>query len=280
MKNRSAVLIGPFGRATANYGTRTVVTHAHAEVNLLLKLSGADLHFHVGDDDAPLSDAQMLVIRPWEAHRSVRHSDEPTLILSLLIEPAWLSQQMAPGRAGERTRPAHRSVAVTPAIAERARRLVQHITEPEARASGDFERLLPEFIDAIERAGTDAAAARPPGVRSVDVRIRRALRLLDERAADNPKLQHIAAEVGLSRSHFFAQFKSVVGVSPQHYLDWARMRLAVGMLAGSDKPVCDVAAELGYIEPSHFGRFFAQHVAIPPSEFRRSIVDSGRAGRR
>ena len=45
---------------------------------------------------------------------------------------------------------------------------------------------------------------------------------------------------------------------------------------GYGKSMGDIAAELTFSEPTHFTRFFAQHVGLPPAEFRRrtTIVSS------
>ena len=50
------------------------------------------------------------------------------------------------------------------------------------------------------------------------------------------------------------------------------MTLAIKLLTTSTRPLIDIALELGFEEHSHFTRFFTQHMAVPPSEFRRHSV--------
>ena len=66
-----------------------------------------------------------------------------------------------------------------------------------------------------------------------------------------------------------------MGVSPQHYIDWVRMSHAIRLLGSSDQPLADIANELGFEEHSHFTRFFAQHMGVPPGDFRRRSVTLG-----
>jgi AraC-like DNA-binding protein len=106
----------------------------------------------------------------------------------------------------------------------------------------------------------------------MDARVVRATRYMREKALDNPALEDIAKHVGLSRSRFFEQFKTCVGVSPQQYLDWLRMALATRMLAEPGTTVTDVSERLGFSAPSHFTRFFAQHIGLPPSDFKRGFL--------
>ena len=76
----------------------------------------------------------------------------------------------------------------------------------------------------------------------------------------------------------FEQFKTCVGASPQQYLDWERMALATRRLANLQVSVADVAFELGFSAPSHFARFFSQHIGLPPSDFRKGMLSVGEAG--
>jgi AraC family transcriptional regulator len=107
----------------------------------------------------------------------------------------------------------------------------------------------------------------------MDHRIRHALTHIRTHAAENPNIDRIAVDVGLSRSRFYQQFKSCVGVSPQHYLDWQRMTLATNELSATEKRIADIARDLGFSAPSHFTRFFVQHMGLSPSEFRRLTIN-------
>jgi len=108
--------------------------------------------------------------------------------------------------------------------------------------------------------------------RPMDGRISRSLALIKAEAAANPSVDDVASRVGLSRSRFFEQFKACIGASPQQYLDWARMALATRMLGSTAMSVADVSHELGFSAPSHFTRFFSQHMGVPPSDFKRGVI--------
>jgi AraC-like DNA-binding protein len=270
---QAAVLLGPFGRATITRGRRAVVAHAHAEFNFLFKIAGADASFRLESGALPLSDERMIVLNPWQSHGKEESTGGDTLILSLLIAPDWLrAQTRGVGAESADILFPSNSVAMTPAVRAHAQRLVASVTSfADAGAEALHAELLLQLVGTVREAY--AAAASPwAGGRIMDARIRRAAEVIQRNAADNPNLLTIASQVGLSRSHFFAQFKHSLGVTPQHYLDWVRMRLAIGMLSKSDLPMAEVAARLGFFAPSHFTRFFTQHVAIPPGAFRRSIV--------
>ncbi|MDB5601211.1 MAG: hypothetical protein JWN71_3255 [Xanthobacteraceae bacterium] len=79
-------------------------------------------------------------------------------------------------------------------------------------------------------------------------------------------------EVGLSRSHFFGQFKKCVGVSSQHYLDAVRLGIAERVLIDSVCPLNEVATDLGFSEQTHFARFFVLHTGVTPGNYRRRTL--------
>lgn len=269
-KTQAAVLIGSFGRATVSMGTRAVVAHAHAEFNFLFHVEGADAAFRVEGEPLPLNGEHMIVLNPWTTHAKEENSGEPTLLLSLLIEPAWLEANVYGPATGDGMFPSH-SVRTTPALRSLAEKLVKSI---HGIGPTRDERANAELVRELVAAVSYAYACKGPALRTgrVDSRVRRAIAYIQQHAANNPDLLTVATHAGLSRSQFFALFKDSVGVTPQHYLDWVRLHLAIKLLAGSDLPLAEVAAQLGFYAPSHFTRFFAQHVAIPPSEFRRCLV--------
>jgi len=269
-KTPSAVLIGPFGRATVSLGTRSVVAHAHAEFNLLFHIDGAPAVFRVGDRSLTLDGEHMIVLCPWTTHAKEENAGGPSLLLSLLIDPTWLEANVYGPASGDRVFP-HQSVRTTPALRSLAERLVRGI---HGIGTAQGEPAHGELVRDLVAAVCYGYAQESPGLRGgrVDSRVRRAIVYIQQHAAENPDLVTVAVHAGLSRSQFFACFKGSVGVTPQHYLDWVRLHLAVGMLATSDLPLAEVAAQLGFYAPSHFTRFFAQHIAIPPSEFRRCLV--------
>ncbi len=269
-KAPAAVLLGPFGRAALSMASRAVVAHAHAELNVLLHIGGGSTAFRSGSESLPLDSEHLIVLNPWTAHSKAENTGEPTLLLSMLIDPNWLKCTDGGQAAGRDIFP-HRSVKVTPPVRALAQKLVRTIRGVDAlsdhAAQVDTVReLVAAVSDSYAQKGGELRASR------VDSRVRKAIAYIQQHAADNPDLLTVAAHSGLSRSQFFVQFKDSIGVTPQHYLDWVRLGIAVELLADAKLPLTEVAGQLGFYAPSHFTRFFTQHVAIPPSEFRRGLI--------
>jgi AraC-like DNA-binding protein len=61
---------------------------------------------------------------------------------------------------------------------------------------------------------------------------------------------------------------AATGRTAKQYIDERIALEAKRMLAHTDRPVVAIAAELGFTEPTNFGRFFARTVGVSPGRFR------------
>ena len=269
------ILQGDFGRATVNFISRPLVAHAHSKFQFLFKLGGSDCHFRIAGEDCMLTAERAICLNPWLEHAKSASDETPSLILSLVIEASWLRTRLhlADGSTAN-IFPQH-AVVVTPDVRHHVDRIAAAITNHLVAQDDGCLSILEDLITALGRDFADPTltAGMTPSGRPVDFRIRKALDFIKHAPVANPSVALVATQVGLSRSRFFEQFRRCMGVTPQHYIDWVRMSQAIRLLGASDKPLADIAAELGFEEHSHFTRFFAQHMGVPPSEFRRHSVN-------
>ncbi|WP_176593782.1 AraC family transcriptional regulator [Sphingobium sp. EM0848] len=264
------IVTGDFGRATVNVTDRALVEHAHHQFNMLFMLDGAETVFRSGDTDLPLDGSTVILFNPWVPHLKLANAAGPTTILSLVIEPDWIDRVLeARGLRNGLSFPRIRE-GMTTGVRLAAQRLAGAISRGLLDNGADRERPLMDLIDAVVDAYIVPEAANVSSLgRPIDFRIRKALAYIHDHALENPRVDGIARMVGLSRSHFFEQFRRCVGVSPRHYIDHIRMRAAMHWLSTSERTLVEVADELGFGAHSNFTRFFAQHMAVSPSEYRR-----------
>jgi len=102
----------------------------------------------------------------------------------------------------------------------------------------------------------------------VDWRIRRVVETMRRQLNEGDDIGGWAKQAGLSRAHFFRLFESSVGVPPKVYINVLRMERAVNLVLNRPQALCDISAELGFVEPAHFTRFFRNHSSVGPREFR------------
>jgi AraC-like DNA-binding protein len=83
-------------------------------------------------------------------------------------------------------------------------------------------------------------------------------------------LEDAAAQAGISPFHFLRLFSGVLGVTPHQYLLRSRLRHAARLLADDDRPVTDVAYDVGFGDLSNFVRTFHRAAGVSPRRFREA----------
>ena len=82
-------------------------------------------------------------------------------------------------------------------------------------------------------------------------------------------LNELAQACELSVRHFTRAFRQSTGMAPHEWLVHLRLERAKGLLAGSSRPLAEVASECGFADQSHFTRSFLRDVGVTPREWRR-----------
>lgn len=132
------------------------------------------------------------------------------------------------------------------------------------RAEQDLAGLLLSLVEA-------AGSKSPANLRKTNAedRFRHAERLARENLGSSFGVTEFAAAAGLSRSRFSVLYREKTGVSPGKFLRDLRLNRAETLLRDTDLPVVDIAALVGYTDPSVFGRVFRQARGISPAEWRK-----------
>ncbi|WP_338821811.1 AraC family transcriptional regulator [Bradyrhizobium septentrionale] len=99
--------------------------------------------------------------------------------------------------------------------------------------------------------------------------VKRACERLDSDLGGELSLQQIAAEFGLSVSHFSRAFRSSTGLPPHRWLLRQRVEVAQQLMTVRDLPLAEIAISAGFANQSHFTRVFTAVVGISPGVWRR-----------
>lgn len=108
-----------------------------------------------------------------------------------------------------------------------------------------------------------------------DPRLHRALAAVHAEPARGWTLASMAAEAGMSRARFAAQFTRRVGMPPGEYLTGWRLGLARALLRRG-LPIKQVAADVGYANASALGRVFARRLGSSPGAWLARETDAAR----
>jgi len=83
------------------------------------------------------------------------------------------------------------------------------------------------------------------------------------------KLEEIAAETGLSASHYSRLFINKTGHSPIDYFIQLKIQRACRILDNTGGMIADVAREMGFDDQFYFSRVFRKVMGMSPAEYRK-----------
>ena len=124
--------------------------------------------------------------------------------------------------------------------------------------------LAARFVETVS--GTTRNGHRPGDRR----RAVEAAHWIDAHSSEDIDLDRIATAAGLSPFHFLRLFSGVLGVTPHQYLVRSRLRHAARLLADAERPVTEIALDVGFADLSNFVRSFHRAAGVSPRGFRRA----------
>ena len=99
--------------------------------------------------------------------------------------------------------------------------------------------------------------------------VKRACERLDSDLGGTLSLPQIAAEFGLSVSHFSRAFRISTGLPPHQWLLRQRVNAAKQLMTARDLSLAEIAISAGFANQSHFTRVFSAQVGASPAAWRR-----------
>jgi len=107
--------------------------------------------------------------------------------------------------------------------------------------------------------------------KDIEKRIQQACFILRDNLNSNIDARHLSSEVNTGYSYFRNMFKKYTGMSPVQYHLQLRIKKAEDLLLISQKPVKEIAYELGFQSTFYFSRLFKNKTGKNPSEFRLMV---------
>lgn len=105
-------------------------------------------------------------------------------------------------------------------------------------------------------------------------KLRRVMDFVEAHIDEPMRLEQLAAAVAVSPFHFHRQFKSSTGLTPHQYIVRVRMERAKALLSGSDLPLAEVAAQVGFADQSYFTSAFRRTTSLTPRSYRNAVHEN------
>lgn len=101
-----------------------------------------------------------------------------------------------------------------------------------------------------------------------DIRVRKAMLLIERHLSDPLSSEFIAQHVNVSLRHLERLFQTELGMSPQAFASKLRMSNAYNLLISTQNAIIDIALECGFLSNSHFSRCFRSAYDKTPTQVR------------
>ncbi|SFN22476.1 AraC family transcriptional regulator [Variovorax sp. OV329] len=161
--------------------------------------------------------------------------------------------------------------------------LIREVADAVDREFPNLDRLTVSFLDALAallsaHVARNYVAAGPERAMSTGGlaahKMRCVYRFIAEHLGETIRVEQLAAEVHLSPFHFARMFKQSTEQSPHLYILMQRIKRAKELLASTDSPIIEVAADVGFRTQGHFTGVFHRYTGFTPKVFRTSAREA------
>jgi AraC family transcriptional regulator, arabinose operon regulatory protein len=146
-------------------------------------------------------------------------------------------------------------------------RLVRGAIKKDFRDRYEAELALFEFLVACEQSVQQARDSSGEGQRLADAVRARVLSSLPQTL----DVRALAAEYGMSRTHFSHYFRARTGLTPAYFTAEVRVHHAARMLLDTRAALKHVAAECGFANANYFCKVFRRFQHMSPASYRRAL---------
>ncbi|MFE2357498.1 AraC family transcriptional regulator [Streptomyces parvulus] len=258
----------------ARYVRKTFVRHTHEHFVIAAIADGVEV-FHHGGGDQYAGAGSLALVNPDTPHTGRAGVPEgwrygavypaPDLVAGIAAETTTL--RGTPGFV--------RPVLDDPYAVELVHRVLRAADEGNALAA---DTLLRVAVTRLLRLNGGPLPRREVPTAGAGVAAR-ARTVLEERMADPPSLERLAAELGSSPFALLRAFRDAYGMPPHTWLTDARVRRARRLLDAGTSPA-EAAVAVGFTDQPHLNRHFARIVGVPPGAYQRERKNVQDARRR
>jgi len=261
--------------AIRSHSASRITWHAHERFELLFLLEGATAYEFSGGRTLELPGGHFLVVPPRTRHRGTHDIRMPASLCGVVFDPRRPT-------AGRNTPFSPHDLDWLANQFERHALAVQPMGPELRRLAGALSRQVREFhshgkdrarvislrlvagsvLFEAARQLTDTAHAKPQRA------ITAAIAHLEGHYQEPLRMAALARAAGYGRARLFQLFKQSTGMTPNDYLQRLRVNKARELLAGTTRPITDIAHDAGFSSSQYFSNVFRKYAGTTPSRFR------------
>ncbi|SDL39654.1 transcriptional regulator, AraC family [Modicisalibacter muralis] len=248
-----------------------IKAHRHADLVHLLHIREGQVELQLEGAERRLEGPLLIVVPAMAIHgfRFSRDIDGHIISLAQPLATQLIEQLERQGEVLDRA--AHYPLAGQDEAATIASLVVQIDKEYRQPAEGR-DPLLHALIQALSvQVARRAERRRPILARRHDkgqAHLQRFQALIDAHYAEQPTIETLAAQLGMTSAHLNTLCRRLAGRSALQLLHERLLLEAKRQLTYTNMTISQVADTLGFSEPAYFTRFFKRHTGFSPKAFR------------
>lgn len=271
------------GRLTCH---TTPPPHIHDCYEIGLILSGHGI-FVVGEAEYPFTAGQVYILHDLQAHMAYPHGGAVELFvvhfLPEIIQESWVTRMRCetqlPFLAEGMTTPfLPLEDVVTPLVRGCLERIACEAEQEQPAWEVVVGGLIFQSTGYLARRLLDAhhqpqqtGIGRDWRQHEALVRIRPALRLIEEQFAQPLSLDAMAATAQVSRSHLCALFSTALDTAPIAYRNRRRLVAGQHLLQTTERAISEIAHQVGFSSVQEFNRLFLRETGMRPTDYRQAV---------
>lgn len=130
-----------------------------------------------------------------------------------------------------------------------------------------FYFLIQQLIEEYTEANTDTEPI------AIKQEIERVCRYLEVHYTEQITLDNLAKIANMNKYSLLRSFTRIRGITPYRYLQTVRISEAKKRLEQGIKPL-DAAIETGFVDQSHFSKFFMDFIGLTPGQYRDIFIQN------
>ncbi|MFJ2019311.1 AraC family transcriptional regulator [Streptomyces nodosus] len=259
----------------ARYIRKSFVRHTHEHFVIAAIADGVEV-FHHGGFDQYAGPGALALVNPDTPHTGRAGVPEGWRYGAVYPSPELVSEIAAETTALRGTPGFARPVLEDPYAVGLVHEVLRATDEGNALAADTLLRVAVTRLLRLNGGPMPQRAVRTAGARAAA----RARAVLEERMAEPPGLERLAAELGTSPFALLRAFRDAYGMPPHTWLTDARVRRARRLLDAGVTPA-EAAVTVGFTDQPHLNRHFTRMVGVPPGAYQRERrSESARPGDR
>lgn len=142
--------------------------------------------------------------------------------------------------------------------------VMDEITELEKEETFYFlmEQLIEEYCE----------VAKDIELGKIEQKVAKVCEYLEKNYTENISLEELVEICNMNKYTLLRSFARIRGITPYRYLQTVRINEAKKLLEQGIKPL-EVAMQTGFVDQSHFSKFFMEFIGLTPGQYRNIYIE-------